>query len=120
MIKLTSLSDLITSLISESLGNNVFTFITYPQGKNDIVLEFKYSDYKFVVSIKERGLRVYDNGKIYLIPNILPENYIQEIDSIIKQQADKLSGYYKLIYWEDQINKDIKANVYKFMKPDLN
>jgi hypothetical protein len=120
MIKLTSLSDLITSLISEALGDNIFTFIIYPNYKGKVLVEFKSNDCKFIVSKKEEGLRIYDNGNIYLIPDILPDGYTQEIDSIIKQQADKLSGYYKVIYFEDQVNKDIKANVYKFMKPDLN
>jgi hypothetical protein len=120
MINLTSIDGLVHSLISKALGDNIFTFIIYPNYKGNVLIEFKSNDSKFIVSKKEEGLRIYDNGNIYLIPDILSKDYVQEIDSIINQQADKLSGYYKVIYFEDQINKDIKANVYKFMKPDLN
>jgi hypothetical protein len=118
MIKLTSLNDLITSLISKSLGNSLMSFVVYPQGKGNTVLEFTSSDYKFIVSRKEDGLRIYDKGNIYLISNILPDNFSEEVDNIIKQQAENLQNYYKLEYYLDKINKDLEANVYRLVKLD--
>jgi hypothetical protein len=119
MIKLTSLNDLVVSLISKSLGNDSFKFTIYPQGKGNVLFEFSFDDYKFIVSQKDGALRIYDNGNIYLIQNIFPENFSEDLDKLIREQAEKLENYYKLYFWEDQINKDLKANVYRFMKPDI-
>jgi hypothetical protein len=116
MIKFTSLEDLIVSLISKAIGNNQITFVIYLQNKGNVLFEFTSDDFKFIVSKREDGLRVYAKGNIYLINNILPENYPDEIDSIIKQQAKNLQNYYKLDYYLDKINKDTEANVYRFIK----
>lgn len=118
MIKLTSLNDLVISLISKALGENVFKFFVYlpDEDESGLILEFCSTDYKFTISKKDGGLRIYDNGKIYLIKNFLPENYVEEFGNIIKQQASKLSEYYKLVYVENQFTKAVKENVYKFMK----
>ncbi|MBX0310432.1 MAG: hypothetical protein JHC31_01285 [Sulfurihydrogenibium sp.] len=119
MIKLTSLNDLIISLISKSIGNSTFVFVVYPEGKGNTLLEFSFSEYRFSVSKKENELKIYDKGNIYLIQNIFPENYAEVINNIIQDQAERLKDYYKLYQWEDQLSKEIKSIVYKFTKHDL-
>lgn len=116
MIKLTSTEDLITSLISKALGNFSFKFVVYLTNKSRVLLEFTSDKYTFIVSKENNALRIYDNGNIYLISNIFPENFSEEIDNIIKQQAESLSKYYKLDIWLDKINEDREANVYRFFK----
>jgi hypothetical protein len=119
MIKLTSLNDLVVSLISKALGNNIFTFTIYPEGKGNVLFEFTSNEYRFTVSRKDSFLRIYDNSNVYLISNIFPENFSEDLDKLIREHAEKLQDYYKLHFWEDLINKDLKANVYKFMRPDI-
>jgi hypothetical protein len=156
MINLTSLEDLITSLISKFLGNNLITFTVYTKINGSILFECMSNDYKFVISKKENGIRVYDNGDIYLIPNIFTEYYLNikadekddntllagnlgefellpkqsirceivsiqdKIDELIRREAETLNKYYKLDFYVDKINRDTEANVYRFVKVDIN
>ncbi len=115
MIKLTSLDDLITSLIGKFLGRNYITFILQ-LNEEDFSLEC-ISDYKFVISKnkKNKDVRVYDNGNVYLIQNILPEDYLFEIDDIVWREAEKLDMYYKLRYTK-KVREGVELRVYEFVK----
>jgi hypothetical protein len=93
MVDLTSLNRLIISLISKSLGKHSFTFIVYKDKKT--ILEFKSSDYSFILSKVEDNLRVYDNGNTYYIKNtLLTDSFYIEQD--IKNEAFNLQNYYDL------------------------
>lgn len=117
MINLTSIEDLVISLISKCLGNNEITFIVYPK---DEVLEFSSENYKFIITKYGDYLRVYDNGNVYLILNILPENYCDVFHNIFNQQAEKLSDYYKLIGWDESVSdKDARLRLYKFKRLNI-
>jgi signal peptidase I len=124
MINLTSIDGLVHSLISEVLGDKVFNFFVYlPDGGgvengSGLILEFFSTDYKFTISKKDGDLRIYDNGKIYLVKNFLPENYVEEFSEIMHSQAFKLFRYYTLFYVENR-HTETKENTYKFMKLDL-
>lgn len=91
MLKLTSERDLIQSLIQRSLGENFLHFIVYTGRDSDTILEFDTENYGFILSqIKGfqddvYGLKVYDNGRIYLIPvfnkvDIMKSNLLRIID----------------------------------------
>lgn len=118
MIKLTNLNGMLTSLINKVLGNSMFTFNVYITSLSDVVMEFYSENYRFIVSRRDNALRVYDNGNIYLIMDILPDNYIEEIDNILKQHAESLFNFYKLNYRREKFNRDNEANVYTFIKHD--
>jgi hypothetical protein len=118
MINLTSIEDLVISLISKYLGNDEITFIVYPK---DDVVEFSSKNYKLVITKYSDYLRVYDNGNVYLIPNILPENYCDVFHNIFNQQAEKLSDYYKLIGWNENVSdKDTRMRLYTFKRLNTN
>lgn len=118
MIKLTNLKDLTTSLISNVLGSSMFTFNVYITSLSGVVMEFYSDKYKFIISRRDDALRVYDNGNIYFIMDILPENYIENLDEILKQHGENLSDFYKLNYRKEKLGRDNEANVYKFIKHD--
>ena len=107
MIKLTSLEDLITSLIAKSLGEDAIIFKVYDNGFECISNKCKFS-----VS-KNQSLRIYNNGDIYLIQNILPYNFSEAFDVIIRNEAERLSKYYKLIIYTEKPGKDFEVKVYK-------
>jgi len=115
MIKLTSLNDLIVSLIGKFLGRNYITFILHPN-EEDFSLECISNDYKFAISKNKDGLRVYDNGNVYLIQNILPEDYLFKIDDIVWREAEKLGMYYKLRYYTKKVREGVELRVYEFVK----
>jgi hypothetical protein len=119
MIELTNLSDLITSLIGKNLGKPQIAFMIYPKLKGNVLFECSSKDFKFIISKRENGLRVYDNGNVYIIPNIFPENFPEAVNSIIKTEAESLYKYYKLNYYNDKISKDIEANVYRLVKQNV-
>jgi hypothetical protein len=125
MIKLTSLNDLIVSLIAKTLGNRTMTFYIYPDGKSDLLMEFESEDYKFTVSVKpvssnKRFLKVYDNGNVYLIPDIFPDkdDFLEESDYLIREEASALSSYYSLNSFRQTIGKNLEAYVYVFIKDE--
>jgi hypothetical protein len=120
MIKFTSFEDLIVSLIAKALGNCTMKFYIYPDGKSDLLMEFISEDYRFSVSRKEKNLRVYDNGNIYLIPDIFPEegNLLGESDYLIREEASDLSSYYTLKEFKEKVGKNLEAYVYIFIKDE--
>jgi hypothetical protein len=125
MIKFTSFNDLIVSLIAKALGNRTMKFYIYPYDKSDLLMEFISEDYKFTVSVKpvslnKRLLRVYDNGNIYLIPDIFPDkgDFLGESDYLIREEASDLSSYYTLKEFKEKVGKNLEAYVYIFIKDE--
>jgi hypothetical protein len=73
MLKLTSERDLVQSLIAQSLGEHFFKFVINTEEEGNLLLEFYTQQYKFTlyrVVDEDNGdkLRIYDNGRLYLIP----------------------------------------------------
>jgi len=113
MIKLTSLTELVVSLIGKNLGKAQITFEVY-SGELSSVLSCNSEKFKFNVSKTEGGLRVFVNGDVYLTPDVIPENYIREIDLLLTTEADKLKNYYKLNIQKKKVN-DVDVKVYEFV-----
>jgi len=107
MINLTSLEDLITSLIAKSLGEDAIIFKVFDNGFDCISNKCKFT------ASKSQGLRIYDNGNIYLIQDILPDNFSEAFDVLIRNEAERLSKYYKLITYTEKVGKDFEVKVYK-------
>jgi len=114
MIKFTSLNELIVSLIGKNLGKTTFTFEVYSEELLS-VLSCNSEKFKFNISKIEDDLRVFDNGDVYLIPNlIIPVDYVREIDLLLTTEADKLKNYYKLNTQKKKVN-DVDVKVYEFV-----
>jgi len=112
MIKLTSLNELIISLIGKNLGKPRFTFEVYSGELS--VLSCNSEKFKFNIVKVENKIRVYNNGDVYLTPDVIPENYIREIDLLLTTEADKLKNYYKLNTLKKKVN-DVDVKVYEFV-----
>lgn len=100
MLKLTSERDLVQSLIAQSLGERFFKFVVNTEEEGNLLLEFYTHQYKFSLSRvvdEDNGdkLRIYDNGRLYLIPlfNDLEDMKTLFID-FIKSFARDLEDFY--------------------------
>jgi len=113
MIKLISLKELIISLIGRNLGKAQITFEVY-SGELSSVLSCNSEKFKFNIVKVENGIRVFVNGDVYLTPDVIPENYIREIDLLLTTEADKLKNYYKLNTLKKKVN-DVDVKVYEFV-----
>jgi hypothetical protein len=103
MINLTSERDLIQSLIKRSLGESYIRFIVHTGKDSDTILEFDTDDRSFTLSkidgFKDDiyGLKVWDDGKVYLIPafnklDIMKSNLLRIIDYF----SSRLDDFYTI------------------------
>lgn len=125
MIKLTSLEDMVIDFLTKSFGRKSIKVVVYPENSDDTLLDFITYHYKFTVSKDKEGLNVDDNGDVYLIPNIFPENYSEVIFNVINHFKHIICiinsmsfdpQYYELLNYKQEINGDLKATVYEFKK----
>jgi hypothetical protein len=103
MVKLTNERDLIQSLIARCLGEDIIKFTVNTTKEGDLILEFVSNSNRFTLSKVDGyqddvfGLRVYDDGRIYLIPafnkiDIMKNNLLRTIDYF----ASRLEDFYSI------------------------
>jgi hypothetical protein len=103
MVKLTNERDLIQSLIARCLGEESIKFTIYTSKDYNLILEFETKNKKFTLSKVDGfqddvfGLRLYDDGRIYLIPtfnkiDVMKTNLLRTIDYF----ASRLEDFYSI------------------------
>jgi hypothetical protein len=103
MIKLTNERDLIQSLIARCLGEDSIKFTVNTNKEGSLILEFISNSNRFTLSKVDGykddvfGLRVFDDGKVYLIPvfnkvDIMKTNLLRAIDYF----SSRLEDFYSI------------------------